>query len=205
LRRSLDALSGGRLNIGLGQGGSQDEYEATSAATSKLGARADEFIAVLKAMFGPDPVECKGEYFTVPRSEVNPKPMQKPHPPTYLAAYSASALARAGRMANGWLPTGSPLSGVAQMAAGLGQAASEAGRDPANLEILVLGHVGVTASPLGEGRPNFMGTLDEIRQGVETAQEIGANEVILSPTGGSIANGPLEDQLRFIEQMRKLA
>jgi probable F420-dependent oxidoreductase len=201
---SLDALSGGRLNVGLGQGWSQDEYEATSAVTSKLGARADEFIAVLKAMWAPDPVEFKGEFFSVPRSKVNPKPVQQPHPPIYLAAFSPSALARAGRLADGWLPTGIPLAGIAQMTEGLRQAASAADRDPASLKIVVLGHVGITESPLGEGRPNFVGSLDEIKEDVETAQTLGVYELILSPTGGAIVNGPLDEQLRFLDQMREL-
>jgi probable F420-dependent oxidoreductase len=201
---SLDAFSGGRLSVGLGQGWSQDEYEATGAITSKMGPRADEFIEVLKAMWGPDPVEFNGEYFTVPRSNINPKPVQQPYPPIYLAAYSPTALARAGRLANGWLPTGIPLTGVAQMTEGLHRAASEAGRDPASLEILVLGHVGLTETPLGEGRANFMGTLDEIREDFETAQQIGVSEVILSPTGGPLVNAPVDDQLRFLDQMRSL-
>jgi probable F420-dependent oxidoreductase len=202
---SLDALSGGRLSVGLGQGWSQDEYEATGAVTSRLGARADEYVSVLKAMWGPDPVEFKGEFFSVPRSEVKPKPVQQPHPPIYLAAYSPTALARAGRMANGWLPTGIPLAGIAQMTDGLRQAASAAGRDPTTLEIIVLAHVGITENPLREGRSDFLGNLDEIREDVQTAQEIGVDELIFSPSGGSIANGPLDDMLRFMDHMRALA
>ena len=151
---TLDALSGGRLRVGLGQGWSQDEYEATSAVTTQLGARADEFIAVLKAMWEPDPVEHEGQYFHVAPSIVNPKPVQQPRPPIYLAAYSPSALARAGRLADGWLPTGIPLAGVKQMAEGMRQAANAVGRDPSTLEIIVLGHVGISSTPLGDGRPN---------------------------------------------------
>ena len=90
------------------------------------------------------------------------------------------------------------------MTEGLRQAASAADRDPASLKIVVLGHVGITESPLGEGRPNFMGTIDEIKDDVQTAQVLGVHELILSPTGGSIANGPLDEQLRFLDQMRAL-
>jgi probable F420-dependent oxidoreductase len=201
---SLDALSGGRLNVGLGQGWSEDEYQATGAVTTQLGARADEFIEVLKAMWGRDPVSYEGKFFNVAPSVVNPKPVQQPHPPIYLAAYSPSALARAGRLADGWLPTGIPLQGVAQMAEGLRQAASAAGRDPASVEIIVLAHVGLTDSPLGEGRQNFAGSLDEIRQDVETAREIGASEIILSPTGGAVVDESVDGMLRFIDQMRPL-
>jgi probable F420-dependent oxidoreductase len=199
---SLDALSGGRLSVGLGQGWSQDEYEATGSATTQLGARADEFVDVLKAMWRPDPVEYKGQYFNVAPSIVNPKPAQQPHPPIYLAAFSPSALARAGRVADGWLPTGIPLAGIAQMSQGLRKAASEAGRDPASIEIIILAHVGLTESRMGEERPNFVGNLDEIRQDVETAQEMGASEVILSPTGGSVIDESLDGMLKFIEQIR---
>ena len=90
------------------------------------------------------------------------------------------------------------------MTEGLRQAASAADRDPASLKIVVLGHVGITESPLGEGRPNFVGSLDEIKEDVETAQTLGVYELILSPTGGAIVNGPLDEQLRFLDQMREL-
>src|SRR5688572_18995612 len=69
---SLDALSGGRLNVGLGQAWSHDELEAAGANPADRAERADEFVAVLRAMWGPDPVEHHGRFFQVPKSVVGP-------------------------------------------------------------------------------------------------------------------------------------
>ena len=98
---TLDVLSGGRLRLGMGQGWSEDEHEAAGASLKGRGKRADEFISVLKAIWTTDPVEFKGEFYTVPKSIIQPKPIQKPHPPIYLAAYAPSALKRVATMADG--------------------------------------------------------------------------------------------------------
>src|SRR5262249_14540340 len=75
---TLDVLPGGRLRVGLGQAWSADELEAAGAPRER-GARADEFIEVLKALWGPDPVEFQGKHFRVAPSTVGLKPIQKPH------------------------------------------------------------------------------------------------------------------------------
>jgi probable F420-dependent oxidoreductase len=91
---TLDVLSGGRTRVGLGQGWSIDELEAGSGATSQRGARADEYIQVLDTIWTTDPAEFAGQYYTLPRSILQPKPLQRPRPPVYLAAYTPSALTR---------------------------------------------------------------------------------------------------------------
>ena len=178
---TLDALSGGRLNVGLGQAWSKDELAAMGAATTERAARAEEFVAVLRAMWGPDPVEYHGRYFQVPASDILPKPIQQPSPPIYMAGYVPAALDRVARLSDGWLPSGVPLAYTTQMMDAIRQQAVAAGRDPAALELLVLGFVTITDAPLGEGRSDFTGSLDELRRDVETARELGATELILIP------------------------
>lgn len=73
---TLDVLSGGRLRVGLGLGWSEDEFEAAGASLKERGARADEFIRILKAIWTTDPVEFVGKYYKVPRSIIGPKPIQ---------------------------------------------------------------------------------------------------------------------------------
>lgn len=198
---TLDVLSGGRLNVGLGQGWSQDEMEAAGAPTKGKADRADEFVQVLRTMWGPDPVEHHGTHFQVAPSIVGPKPVQQ-LPPIYLAAYAPSALARVARYADGWLPTGIPLAGVGPMMAGLRQQAAAAGRDPSSLKLIVLGHVTLTDSSLGEGRADFTGTFDEIRRDVAAAREIGADELILNP-GASPGSETPDGFLRLQERLRQ--
>ena len=135
---TLDVLSGGRLRVGLGQAWSADELEAVGADPKVRASRADEFIAVLKAMWGPDPVAFQGRHFRVARSVVGLKPVQAPHPPLYLAAYVAPALRRAATVSDGWLPSGVPLPAIPKMVGQLHALAREAGRDPARLEVIYL-------------------------------------------------------------------
>ena len=98
---TLDVLSGGRLRLGMGLGWSEDEHEAAGASMKGRGKLADEFIRVLKAIWTTDPVEFHGERYNIAKSHILPKPLQKPHPPIYLAAYAPSAMKRVAAMADG--------------------------------------------------------------------------------------------------------
>src|SRR5262244_1179660 len=77
---TLDYLSNGRLRVGLGLGWSKDEMDATGAEMKRRGPMADEFLQVLKAVWTQNPVEFRGEFFKIPKSYIDLKPVQKPHP-----------------------------------------------------------------------------------------------------------------------------
>ena len=201
---TLDVLSGGRLRLGLGQGWSKDEFDAMGASMKRRGPRADEFISVLKAIWTTDPVEFNGEFYQVPKSIILPKPVQKPHPPIYLAAFSPSGLKRAATMANGWLPAGVPPAGLEQMIAGLKGMAQEAGRDPAELEVVVRANLEVTEQPLGEGRYLCTGSPDEIKADIAATRELGVAELHFDPSFSPDGNS-LEGFLKTMEQMKRLA
>ena len=100
---SLDVLSGGRLTVGLGMGWMPQEYAAAGVPYERRGARMDEYLRCLEALWTQDPVEFAGEFYTVPRSHVGPPPVQRPHPPVLLGGAAAPALRRAGRLAQGWI------------------------------------------------------------------------------------------------------
>jgi len=201
---TLDVLSGGRARVGLGQGWSVDEMEAAGADPKGRGARADEFVEVLKAIWTTDPVEYAGEHFTVPRSILNPKPVQQPHPPIYMAAYAPSALERVARLSDGWMPAGVPLAAVGPMMDGVREQAKAAGRDPSALELVIFGFPAILEQSPGEGRPDFVGTLDEIRRDVTTARDLGSSELILAP-GYATGNLSLDEYFRSLETLRELA
>jgi probable F420-dependent oxidoreductase len=200
---TLDVVSGGRLDVGFGQGWSQDEFEAVGAPPKGKAERADELVEVLKKMWGPDPVSHDGRFFKVAPSIVQPKPVQQPRPPIYMAAFTPGALARVARLADGWLPTGIPLSGIEGMMGQLRDMASQAGRDPAALKLQVLGHVYLTDNPLGDDRADFTGSLEQIKSDVERARAIGANELIMNP-GSSPQAATADGFLRLQETLRGL-
>ena len=127
---TIDILSKGRLIVGLGLGWSPDEMEAAGADMKVRGARADEFIQVLKTIWTTDPAEFHGKFFSLPKSHVSAKPVQKPHPPIFIAAFAPAALKRVATMADGWNHTGLPIEAMAQMFGAIRQMAEAAGRDP---------------------------------------------------------------------------
>ena len=201
---TLDVLSGGRLRLGLGLGWSKDEFDAVGASMKARGRRADEFISVLKAIWTTDPVEFQGEFYQIPKSVILPKPVQKPHPPIYLAAFNPAGLKRTATMANGWLPAGLPPDAMKQMIAGLSDMAQQAGRDPNELEVVVRANILVTDEGLGEDRWIFTGSSEQIKSDIAATREVGVAEIhfdpSVSPDGVSV-----DGFLSRMEQMRELA
>jgi probable F420-dependent oxidoreductase len=197
---TLDVLSGGRLRVGLGLGWSEDEFEAVGASRAERGRRADEFLAVLKAVWTTDPVEYQGRYYRISRSVIGPKPVQKPHPPIYLAAYAPRALERAAVHADGWNPVGVPVAGMRQMMAQLRDIAKAAGRNPASLALIVRANVALTDRPLDADRAIFTGSRDQVKEDVDAVRGLGAAELFFDPTFSP--DGTTVD--RFLSSMERL-
>ncbi len=200
---TLDVLSGGRVRVGFGVGYFKDEFDTVGASLGDRGRRADEFLRVLKLIWTRNPVEFHGDFYLIPRSFIGPKPVQKPHPPIYLAAFTPPALKRAATLANGWNPVAIPVEGMAQMITQLREMAKAAGRNPADLEVIVRGNIVITTQPLGKDRWIFTGSLEQIKADIDQVRALGANEVFFDPTfspEGETANAILA----CMERMRKL-
>jgi probable F420-dependent oxidoreductase len=177
---TLDILSTGRLRVGFGIGWSPDEYEAAGVTWHERGKRADELIKALKKTWTTDPVEFQGKYYRIPKSVIGPKPVQKPHPPVYMAAFTPSAMKRVATEANGWFPVGIPLSNVGTMFDGIKSMAKDAGRDPSALELIVVAGVEIHNTPIQKDRVDFTGTLEQIAEDMTTVQKLGAAEIVIS-------------------------
>ena len=201
---TIDILSKGRLRVGFGLGWSEDEMEAAGTTLKDRGAKADEFLAVLKAIWGPDPVEFNGKFYRVPKAYISQKPVQKPHPPIYLAAFAPPALKRLATMAEGWNPVMVPPAGMAQMFDGIKQMAAAAGRDPSALQLIVRANVILSDKPLGPDRAVFSGTLDQLKEDLAACRSIGAHEVFYDPTFTPGAQN-LGRWLNLMEQLRRIS
>jgi probable F420-dependent oxidoreductase len=201
---TIDILSNGRVSLGMGLGWSKDEMQATGAALKDHGARADEFLQALKAIWTKNPVEFRGKFFTIPASYLNWKPVQKPHPPIYLAAFAPTALKRVATLADGWNPVAVPAAGMGQMFAGIQQMAKDAGRDPSSLQLIVRGNLEITDSPLPDNRMIFSGTLEQVKEDIAACRGIGAHEVFFDPTFDPRCQ-TLDGWLAAMEMMRKVA
>ncbi|WP_235735882.1 LLM class flavin-dependent oxidoreductase [Nocardioides alcanivorans] len=93
----LDRLSGGRLDVGIGSGHRVAEYVAFGLNPRTRPSRMEETIELLKRGWSGQPVDHDGKYFQIPGLQVQPTPLQEPHPPLWVAATTPAAAARAGR------------------------------------------------------------------------------------------------------------
>jgi probable F420-dependent oxidoreductase len=106
---TLDQLSRGRLDAGLGQGGGgtaktayliPEEFTAVGVPIDRRGAGFVEHVAAMRACWGPDPVEFHGQYFDIPRSTVGPKPYAGTIP-MYFGALTHRTIKRAAQLGDG--------------------------------------------------------------------------------------------------------
>jgi probable F420-dependent oxidoreductase len=195
---TLDVLSGGRLDVGLGLGWSREEFVATGVPYERRGARVEEFVACLRAVWADDPVDFAGEFYRVPPAKVDPKPVQQPSPPVLLGGAAEVALRRAGRIADGWISASRhDLTRFGDAVATIRAAAEEAGRDPGGLRFIVRGVVHLDEEKHDDGvhRP-LTGTAEQIREDLGVLGDHGATDVFLdlnfNPRVGSPDADPAE-------------
>jgi probable F420-dependent oxidoreductase len=186
---SLDVVSGGRLDAGLGIGWSSDEYAAAGVPFERRGARMDEYLRCLHAIWTQDPVEFRGEFYTVPPSRIAPAPVQVPHPPLLLGGTAAPALRRAGALAQGWISSSrQDLTAIGESVAVVQAGAREAGRDPDRVRVVVRGLVDLVDEERDERRP-LHGTREQVLDDLRDLAAKGVTEVFLdlnfSPRVGS--------------------
>jgi probable F420-dependent oxidoreductase len=98
---SIDVLSEGRLIVGLGVGYLEAELSALGATLADRGARTDEHLAAMRAMWDSPPPEFEGRFVRFSNVIQRPRPVQRPHPPIVIGGESPAAYRRA-RAAGGW-------------------------------------------------------------------------------------------------------
>jgi probable F420-dependent oxidoreductase len=139
---TLDNLSGGRLDFGIGVGWMREEFEALGQSTyDRRGAATDEQLRILKKVWTEGVTSYDGEFWSFPSLGVLPMPVQKPHPPIWVGGHSKAARRRIAHFADGWLPLGARPPAVLppeEIAAGIADIRSEAaraGRDPSSIRM----------------------------------------------------------------------
>ena len=202
---TIDQLSNGRLMVGGGLGWSEDEYEASGVPFAKRGKRADELLTLLIKIWTENPVSFAGEFYSLPDSTFDLKPVQKPHPPLYLGMFSPAGLRRTGRFANGWNPAGLPLDKLQQMFNQVKEHAAAAGRDPDQMKVLLRVFVDVDKS-LGNDAPRYVGPADKVAAELAEAAEAGVDTLIASLKGpaGSDQSG-IDDYLENMARIKAAA
>lgn len=98
----LDYLSGGRVDFGVGIGWLKEEFDALGVPFSERAPRTSECIELMQRLWCDEVSEYQGRFYTLPRSYMNPKPVQKPHPPVIFGGESVAALRRVATHGQGW-------------------------------------------------------------------------------------------------------
>ena len=133
---SLDQLSQGRLTVGVGIGTRINRYPAFGLSPDRRARRFVEMLNVMKALWTEPEAHYDGHFWQLDGVPMEPKPVQKPHPPIWFGGVHPDALRRAVRHGDGWMGAGS--SSTAKFVESVGQVNTfleESGRDPATFPI----------------------------------------------------------------------
>ena len=104
---TIDQLSGGRVIVGVGLGGSKSLYRPSGIPVKDRARRFEEGVHLLKRLWTADQLTDEGEWWQLEGFTLEPKPRQRPHPPIWFGARSEPALERAIRLGDGWIGSGS--------------------------------------------------------------------------------------------------
>ncbi len=99
---TLDWLSNGRVDFGVGVGWLEEEFDAVNVPWPQRGRRTDEYLEVLTTLWCDETSTFEGEFYSLAPCSMWPKPVQRPHPPIHIGGESDAALARAARAGQGW-------------------------------------------------------------------------------------------------------
>lgn len=139
--QTLDIVSGGRAEIGIGAGWLRSEWTAAGLDPATRGRRLDEALAVCKRLWTEEVVEHRGEFYAFDPVMFEPKPVQRPWPPLHVGGESEAALARAARAGDGWFGLEHTPESAAERVTRLHALRREAGREDAPLQVTVAGRV----------------------------------------------------------------
>lgn len=158
---SLDALSGGRVEFGIGSSWLEQEWTATGLDFSRRGKRVDEAIEVCQRLWSDDVVEYHGEFFDFGPVAFNPKPIQRPNPKLIIGGDGAAARRRSATVGDGWFPLHTSLDELPARLAAINQRRSDVGR------------VGTTTLTVSSGT--------EVRPDLHRYRDLGVDRIIMRP------------------------
>ena len=127
---TLDHLSAGRLEVGIGTGWLREEFQALGADYARRQRITDEHLEAMRQLWTGEPVSFQGETVSFPRVQCQPRPAQLPHPPLWIGGASSWALRRVKRYGAGWLAPELPGERFDAIVASLSQRCASAGQKP---------------------------------------------------------------------------
>ena len=208
---TLDYVSGGRaiLAVGLGREHHYREFEVPDDGKVR---RFREEVDIIKALWTQSSVSYQGRFYHLDGATMNPKPVQKPHPPLWMGVGHPNALRRAAVLSDGWMGSGgSSIAEFGRSVPLLKEALCAAGRDPEKFPIskrvfmavdekperaraaLLRWFTEVYHDPDGTDASGIWGTPEQVREKLEALVGMGANHLMLNPV------------FRYAEQLEAVA
>jgi probable F420-dependent oxidoreductase len=180
---TLDVLSDGRLTVGVGAGWLQAEFDAVvTTPFAERGAVTDAYLDAFRQLWTEDKPRIENKYVRYDGLVMEPKPVQKPHPPIWVGGESGHSMRRAARVGDAWYPIGSNnahlLDTLPRLEAGIAKLrklTEAAGRDPAKIGVVyrVKRH-GHEAPPASDGnRRLFTNGIDNVIADIKALRGIG--------------------------------
>jgi probable F420-dependent oxidoreductase len=180
---TIDVLSGGRLDIGIGAGWQKVEIDAVATTPfAERGAVTDEYIDAFKAVWTQKHVRFEGKYTHIDGLLIDPKPVQQPHPPIWVGGETGPSMRRAARVGNVWYPIGSNKSNMLdtlpRLAAGIAKIkdmTAKAGRDPAAMGVAYRVKRHGQPAPMGSdgNRKLFTGSIANVIDDIGALRDLG--------------------------------
>lgn len=171
---SLDRLSGGRLELGIGVGWVREEAAALGVSFEDRGRRTDEYLEAMRTLWREPVASFHGEHVRFDRVVSNPKPLQEGGVPILVGGHSKAAARRAGRYGDGFYPLGVTEEKLALLLEVMRESAAQAGRDPGAIELTLIGMPDLASAErnarLGAGRTVIAaksGDLADLRRDLE--------------------------------------
>lgn len=179
---SLDALSGGRVVLGVGSGWLKGEFEALGVDYARRGRMTDEYIEIMKELWTSDSPSYEGEYFSFTGIRFEPKPVRKPHPPVWVGGESRRSIERAVTHGDGWHPVGLAPEELAAKAREVRSLLPDEKRE--SFVISLRRNVEINEGREFGPEETLRGMPGKIRDGIEAYREAGVDHLILYVLSG---------------------
>ena len=191
---TLDQMSSGRIILGAGVGWMESEFSALGLDVHQRGARTDEHLDCMHALWDTDPTTFHGRWVQFEEMRQRPKPTQDPLP-VWVGGASAAAIKRAAVRGTGWIPGNAGREAFAAGVAAYRDACQSAERPVGT--ICIRSHMRPEGESAESDRPDFTGTDAEIASDIDAFVALGADHIQFAPTVRTL------DQQR--EVMRRIA
>ena len=160
---TLDHLSGGKVELGIGVGWMKEEFDALGVPWEHRGARTDEYLAAMRVVWSGSHVEFHGEYVDFEPLTSTPRPAQGANIPILVGGDTPIAIRRAARLADGYFPGELKADQLAELIKNVRQACTVIDRDPNSLEINAM----------------FAHQLADPAAGIDSMRELGVGRVMV--------------------------